>query len=655
MKASKPQIFLKNKAVRRSKNPAGPDRQIDYYLDIFLGDDVASVEVFGFLRRIVIDATGQPLTTVSKSEQLAAVGRAWRSKLHGKRLAKVAHRFTVEFAAEVMTKMVDRAVAIDLELQAIVSAALLSFQQKFHAGHELGFVSGVRRYRNDNLELVLLLYPQTNKGKPLNVTGQTELRFPDGNLKRINYRKFLENSLAEHTSKLYCEKVLAAPGSYLEPVDRNVQDMLLTDRAWKECEAEMKREKGDQELDMRLLGLQWVQWKRKLLRDDPHVVCSRLKKEYVDRIKSWEEMTAKNAETNLHNNLTWQGQLETRITKLAQKLAPGESPAELLPAYQTSIGAAFHDQRMLLGWRSLRWGGTFFKEPSERHWWSRRMQRGDEMGALMIKIHDDVGSARRPFVSASQVEPYRTESLRRRNIIQDHLCEMYKLQRQCLAAVNERLKKLKTEKEQSAELFDVNRLHLQRFALNIIDARAKIAGQPPEYHNRFRNWTRGGAGSLPVRLRPTERPRPDYASNEALNARQYARTASSPANLSDFESIEEPAAEMKAEPGSTPASNASLSPPLSADETTELEPVMEIAMTGPPSHISATSAISATEGCAAIFRIDLDKAAIRDALENNREALQRVLAIPRNDAIEHSPVVSTLDPNIDSSFDSIEL
>ena len=164
------------------------------------------IRLYGFIRQMVSSISGRTVDSLTELEKAAAVEEIWRAKLREKDLPEIFHKIVISLNPEVAKEMMEKGVLVDVELGWIVEETMQRFQDKFYAGHQLGYVVGIHHARGHILARILL-YPHTEKGKPIKLEHGSKVRLSDGTEAWIDYQRFIQNTVEELGVEIYAYKV----------------------------------------------------------------------------------------------------------------------------------------------------------------------------------------------------------------------------------------------------------------------------------------------------------------------------------------------------------------------------------------------------------------------------------------------------------------
>ena len=638
-------------------------------------DRKGDIKLYGFFRRLVFDYTGKPVDSLTNVEKAAAVEEVWRAKRKEKHPKIMAHKIVIALGLEVSKEMTEKGIPVDEQLQQVVCTTMDRYQEKFYPGHQLGYLVGIHHDRK-HIHAHILLYPQTDKGKPLNVSHWSNVRMPDGTVQRVDYQGFIKSTVEQLGVEMYVNRVQRACGSYQFPEEYGIQEKLLAEAALRQIQQEMEEATPGAPLDTRTLEVKALLRKRQLMKMSDRTVRPYMELEYERRVKAWDRMTTDVAEATIKQGEASKKQLKKDIVELYREQSPDHKSGQRGYRQRRSISKdAFTAKKILLGWKMLKWGSALFTDSSDGRWWVSRMHHNDELSAMMERAHNDIAFEFRGLDRSASLPGKKHIAEKKTAIIQQQIAAMLKLTRLRTGEATKEIERERKETDEKTEQLARYRLQLQRLSLNIMDAEAKLYGRPPRYQQQYSYWQQENR-TVPISLTRTERPDHSMVNNNAVIKRQAAISQYAPATREDYTAIalkdfsDDPEQNGLDRIATAPTQVATASGsyqhvgargPVSnksqdqEEEYQEPQDAQAVQNEGAGSHVKPVPDIALLDTPREILANSLDGKTRDAVIANHRDAMHRMLRVPSNDRISRTIMSPRISPDDATSFNGMDL
>lgn len=483
---------------------------IDYLTKKEKGD----VHVFGFLRHEIETETGRLANTLTNSEKAGAAETVWRRLLKKKGLKKVVHKIVVALDPEVCEMMTLARVPVDEELLRLVREGLGQYEQKFYQGHKLGYLVGIHHDRR-HIHAHIMLFPQTDRGKPINVSHDSKVTLKDGFSIRVDYQGFLKSTFEKMAKEMYETKIRRPLNPLPLPIEYNVHPKLLTWQALQKPGA------------TQFQAAEAIRRQQDAPQNRPQTAAN-LRAAFEQRQEDFDRIPPADAGARLKAKRKERRNLLDLMAVKARNLRRGNGSSDLMAVKHQLYGDVFRVRKIFCGSRRVAWSLADFSADSEGSWYLERMKKGDRLGAFMRDAFSKIESVSKSVNVAEQVReiarlssrPKRSGFVpdfvpetwrRKRAVIDDQLNGLKIVQRVRLAEIEKDLARQRAVREKEVETLKHAKMKLDVLDLEIADLTAKAASKTPLYLAKFKLDRDRGKPPIPClsgsghRLSPKDR------------------------------------------------------------------------------------------------------------------------------------------------------
>jgi hypothetical protein len=175
-------------------------------------DYVASrggIRVSGFLRQVLLKAVGSDEQNLTDEQVVAFLKRWWaRERARHK---KKAYHLIFSIDPRQAAALAEKGISVDNVLHACVAEAMLVYNNRYYPDASLGWITGIHHDRH-HTHAHVLLFPETSKGRGLNVSRNAPVSLPTYPPKQIRV-DFLHTLVAGYLNAVTRQLGLVAPGA----------------------------------------------------------------------------------------------------------------------------------------------------------------------------------------------------------------------------------------------------------------------------------------------------------------------------------------------------------------------------------------------------------------------------------------------------------
>lgn len=477
--------------TQKSTPPANPSVRgkpsslrsgIDYLTKKEKGD----IHIFGFLRHQVETETSKLAHELSNAEKADAAETVWKRRLKEKGLKKVAHKIVIALDPEICEMMTLARLPVDEELLRIVQTGFEEYRQKFYSGHQIGYLLGIHHDRK-HIHAHIMLYPQTDRGKPLNVSHDSKVTLENGATVCVDYQGFLKRSVERLAKDLYEKKIKNPLISYDLPIEYRSHPRVLT---W-DALGKTSQSKPDYSAARQIRSMQ-----------DRSRNCAKVAEELTAaldrRLEIFESIPSSEAPARLEQAKKKQRLVRAEIARQAH-LARRSTKIDLFRELKDQLYKdVFRVRKVLCGSRRLVWSVPAFTESADGRWYLQRMKQGDRLGRFMNQAFENIQEAYeksetvkimrqiRELTSPAKKSPFVPDFFpafwrKKRAVCDEQLAGLRQVQKARLAQIEEELTALKEKKRENLERLQACKLQMEELDLDVADMAAKCQGRLPLY------------------------------------------------------------------------------------------------------------------------------------------------------------------------------
>lgn len=464
----------------------------------------------GFMFSELINATGatnvdpnsNPLDELSNAEIAKLVQQIWSNRLKQKNLKKAAHKMVFSLDPQLCKMLVLANKSADELLLTSVRETFSSYQAQFYPGHTLGYLIGIH-HDKAHIHAHVLLYPQTDLGKPINISTRSKVKLEDGSYTRIDYQGFLKDTVENKVKEFYNNDIRKNIYSLELPTDYKAQKKLLTLAAVIAVEKNMVEMaiKG-QNVDKSTFWQQVKGVKKQIMSAPRAVIRKALMTAYERQLSEFDKVTPESAKDALDGVLTLTERINKDLKGMGDKYRHVNKTSKVKGAWIKSRNTRteiFKVQTILRNGYKMKWNTPSFLEDTDGRWYLKRMDKQDELGVTMRQIFDSnsrafaKANADQQYMrdasdkvgrSAPMPSPYRTK----RTSLDLQLQVLTQLRKKLQKEAEEEIEKERKEKdrvrEKQAELSAKRDILLLQTAIYL----KKMAGKKPLFLQQYEGW-----------------------------------------------------------------------------------------------------------------------------------------------------------------------
>jgi hypothetical protein len=505
---------------------------VDYLTKQGKGD----LKAYGFIREDIERLSGKQFHQLSNAERADYCEQVWSQRVADKKLTKVAHKLVVALDPELCEIMREANLPVDEELTAIVRNALRRYQEKFYPGEKLGYMVGIHHDRK-HIHAHILLYPQTASGRPINISTSSKVVMPDGTIRRVDFQGELRTKIEHDAMALFRDKIKYPVQTVGYDFDAAAQERILSKLAMEGWEKERERLKAGGVNPTTLEKFTWVSQARQLLASmEPTKLREVLVRGYQQESEGFDSLTKTEAKEQLA--ILERNQQEIK-RELARLFARPSRFAEL-KAIRTENSAVRNDyfkaRKLLAGWRRIDWACPIQVAEPGRLWLHQRAAVNDQLGRIISATLNLLSEKHARF-------GYNPKGLARLVItqaMQGQLEKLRKLEEQRHQENKSKIASIKLQKKQEREQLQAMRIALDVVTLNILIAKAKIAGKTPFFLTQFQGYSLTGTPlPLHIRQKPKDNKEMERRINVATRQREQESTPISMEELMEISDLTE--------------------------------------------------------------------------------------------------------------------
>lgn len=488
-------------AAQRSGGPgrvaAATSARLQEGQDYFTRVEKGQIHAFGFIAGLMQIHSGRRLGDMDNAARADAARLVWNSA-RGHR-QKTAHNLVFGIHPDFVRELMEAKVPADEELLRLVGTSLDRFQKRFYPNDRLGYLVGIH-HDHQHLHAHVLMFPWTEKGVELNMTYSAPEPDPMGGTRRIQYQQYIKDQFDDLARALHTTRVAQNPR--MEPLAAEVQSRLLSqyvgDLANHEVTAE--RAKGQQitEADgwTRTLEKRWT-----LLRSGEDAIRRALDAAYEQRLINFSKMTKAQAGREIGETLERIKGVRASLHKALGRGNAWEGARGLWKARQQLVSDVRAFKSLVYRWGRRTCGQPNFRSWSEREWFEKRAQAGDDLGRFMAETHGQFSRS----LMQREIVSYLSTPIRHatRQIARDLMESRLHLLNQLQGSMLEKLKGHREKVAQAREHEDLRmrqcRIMLHHLEMDLADQRAAMAGRKPKYLQEYEAWRLHGV-PIPVAL-----------------------------------------------------------------------------------------------------------------------------------------------------------
>lgn len=491
---SRPSGVATELAAARSPVPKGVSAEMSETLrqgaEYFSRVEKPRMHAFGFIAGLMQFHAGRRLDELTDAGRAAAAREVWASA-QGPR-QKTAHnlvfRLTPDFARELMGVKVPP----EAELLRVVTTSLVRFQKAFYPNDRLGYLIGMH-HDHEHLRAHVLLFPRTEKGIEINMTHSRPVPDRFGGARRFQCQRFIKQQIDDLARSLHSSRV--AQRSRMEPSGvAEAQSRLLSQYAADLANHEVTEERGrGQQLTEADAWSRALEKRATLLRSGGAAIRDALDKAYEQRLMNFNKMTKAQAGREIKETIEAIKRVRASLRKALGQGNAWEGARGVWKARHQLVRDVRTFKAMVYRWGRRICGEPNFRTWSEREWFERRAQAGDDLGRFMRETHDELRRSlmQREIISYTGTQARHATRWIGRTLAETKLSQLQHIQN----AMRERLKDHQATVVKARAHEDLRarqcRIMLHHLEIDLADQRAAMAGRKPTYLQDYEQWRHG--------------------------------------------------------------------------------------------------------------------------------------------------------------------
>jgi hypothetical protein len=160
----------------------------------------SGIRVFGFLRQTLLKAVGSEESNLSDEDIIGFLKRWWSHERANHK--KKAYHIIFSLDPRLAARLAEKGISADDVLHSCVAEALLVYNNRYYPDSSLGWITGIHHDRH-HTHAHVLLFPETSKGRGLNISRNAPVILPTHPPKqiRVDFRQTLIRAYMNATER----------------------------------------------------------------------------------------------------------------------------------------------------------------------------------------------------------------------------------------------------------------------------------------------------------------------------------------------------------------------------------------------------------------------------------------------------------------------